>query len=1503
MAYVLSQPQVDSLTLLADDGDYATMYAEIYAITASPDANTASPDANGCTADTSVREWFRAASDANAGTGAASDLIRGYTAAQVSLRTGQTVNPAHMQEASNALAERIFTEYIQNGELPTLCEIATEDASAIISSLNSNGYAVDETAWSGNLLFVGLGDAGPLNTNLLSDPSSTYDLFTSAAALQAAGLGNLVAATWDSFWATLSLPVASAADAAQSIDQYLSTAYGGVSPTSIGLFGVGSTYVDQQGDHDGLIDPGAGSNDDFVHAGEGNDSIIGTYGVDLIDGGSGNDGISFERDSVTTDNVSLTLDMVQEGTNGVAYSGYVTWGGNLGNTKLFNVENVFLGVNDDTLRLLGPSYLTEVDGGENKENGDTIDASTSPYESVVINLEAGEVTVDGDFFNALNFENVIGSNSGDTITGTDEKNLIESRDGDDEIDGGAGEDEIDGGAGADTIEGGAGEDILHGGSGDDTITDSLGDETSSGPSEGATIFAGSGNDTVTLDTVGAVAYGGTGNDTLDARNSDEDAGVIFNGGSGSDILYGNGSSILTGGSDADIFHIQKGDVITDAEGHDELWFEGQRIFSADGSDIMIGMEVGESGNPILVTNFTAGDPDVATAPLALAFVVNGLASDFDGTFQGVSYTVYGYVNATKSEDYPDRAFDKSKADFVLTDFRLGDFGIMPNGFIDPNSTGDWAIIANTYDIYGRLVHDGVDYGLGSSSWTHGPSRQLSEEELTAEALFEELTERSETEEKQEGTDGDDNFVGGGDNVNFTNVHYASGSGNDDIQTGGGDDLLISGLGDDVSSGGAGDDFLLGEGGNDELIGGDGDDVIYGDSFTYESQSGTAGQTGADGADDIDGGAGRDIVFGGGAGDVISGGADQDILHGEEGDDTLTGGTGDDALFGGTGADNLGGGDGNDTIEGGSGDDTGTGGIGTDVLKGNSGNDTLAGGAGSDNLFGGDGNDVLNGDAGADTIIGNSGNDTISGGTGDDILEGGVGDDTYTYAAGDGNDTIFDTGPYAYQDTDKIVFSDIASTEVTLIKSADDLLIGLADGGTITLKDQFKTGNAEIEIAEFSDGVTRDITAFALGQLGTDGDDTINGSYRDEELFGFSGNDELNGFSGHDRLDGGAGNDILDGGLRDDTLIGGAGNDTLTDASGDNALYGEDGDDRIEGGSGDDFHDGGDGDDYILGSSGIDSFYGGQGIDTIDFTYSTNDVFIDLSSSTATFTSGLIEVVSDFEHILSGSGDNNLVGSDAANKLDSGSGNDTLSGNSGNDTLIGGVGDDFLTGNSGRDTFNFQTGDGQDTIADFEIGDTIVINGEKVSGASTLPTGVSTAVGTEGLELHYNTGDHVTLLGMDYAAWVAASTEIVDGTSGADIIDGAFVDADGDVVNNSGQQINALNGDDQVVAGTGNDSIDGGNGHDTLYGAGGNDTLLGGIGADSIYGGVGLDSIDGGDGKDTIHGGKGNDTVWGGISKDSIYLEGGNDIFHDDTQSGVNGDDYVDGGDGHDTLYG
>lgn len=120
-----------------------------------------------------------------------------------------------------------------------------------------------------------------------------------------------------------------------------------------------------------------------------------------------------------------------------------------------------------------------------------------------------------------------------------------------------------------------------------------------------------------------------------------------------------------------------------------------------------------------------------------------------------------------------------------------------------------------------------------------------------------------------------------------------------------------------------------------------------------------------------------------------------------------------------------------------------------------------------------------------------------------------------------------------------------------------------------------------------------------------------------------------------------------------------------------------------------------------------------------------------------------------------------------------------------------------------------------------------------------------------------------------------SANIVDGTAGDDIIDGAYTDPQGDQVDSTASNA------DTVIAGDGNDTVSSGAGDDTDYGGDGNDTIDAGTGDDTVYGGAGQDDISGGDGNDTIYGdtaGTGTDsteqTDWSSEGADGSDVSGG-----------------------------
>ena len=110
----------------------------------------------------------------------------------------------------------------------------------------------------------------------------------------------------------------------------------------------------------------------------------------------------------------------------------------------------------------------------------------------------------------------------------------------------------------------------------------------------------------------------------------------------------------------------------------------------------------------------------------------------------------------------------------------------------------------------------------------------------------------------------------------------------------------------------------------------------------------------------------------------------------------------------------------------------------------------------------------------DLLVGTDAADTLKGGLGNDFLNGWQGADTYLFQAGDGGDTIQDTG---YDSgIDKLILSGtwLTSSNVRASRINNSTDVQLSFGSTsdsILLKDQLSSGNYGLESIQFSNGVT------------------------------------------------------------------------------------------------------------------------------------------------------------------------------------------------------------------------------------------------------------------------------------------------------------------------------------------------------------------------------------------------------------------------------------------------
>ena len=429
---------------------------------------------------------------------------------------------------------------------------------------------------------------------------------------------------------------------------------------------------------------------------------------------------------------------------------------------------------------------------------------------------------------------------------------------------------------------------------------------------------------------------------------------------------------------------------------------------------------------------------------------------------------------------------------------------------------------------------------------------------------------------------------------------------------------------------------------------------------------------------------------------------------------------------------------------------------------------------------------------------------------------------------------------------------------------------------------------------------------------------------------------------------GAGNDTVLAGLGNDKVYGGEGNDSLNGQDGNDTLHGESGNDTLVGGAGCNISYGGTGDDRFIGGAGLDTFDGGAGQDNLDYSASAAGVIVNLATGALSggdagndhINSGIDGVIgsnladsltgfdqqgtgasdiftnqfwgnngndtisglggndqlyggNDQDRLYGGSGDDLVAGDAGADTADGGDGNDTLTGGSGDDLLTGGTGTDSMTGGDDRDLF--VGGNGGDFVDGSEGGvdnDTLDLRG---LGALTI---AYDPLNHENGSVTFAGGSTLSFRNIETLLQDPQRDGYVDGTSGGDLINGGYVDPNGDRIDandallpgagpnddhvragDGNDSVLAGEGQDVVYGGSGDDSADGGNGNDTLLGEAGNDRLSGGVGNNALFGGDGNDGLDGGSGNDLLDGGAGNDTITGGNGADTILGGVGSDLVY------------------------
>ena len=1186
--------------------------------------------------------------------------------------------------------------------------------------------------------------------------------------------------------------------------------------------------------------------DDTLSGGNGNDTINGGSGSDTLTGGDGNDIIRTGTGSnVDTDNADAGLGndeiRIQGGTvNGTisagadndsiyseitSFSGSIDGGSgsdtliftpsftnNLAGASIQGIETTLLGgtITIDTAQAanLGAIDLTAANnavtlatvgagvfGPVTVDSGETLTVTANAAGGVNISFASGTVNAGTVVFN--------GSSGNDSFTGTGGTDTINGNGGDDTLSGGNGNDTINGGAGHDIIIGGAGSDIIDGGVGDDVFIFSMGD----GADTIQNFLAGAG----TVDQFDLTGFDVAIVNAAIAGATQIGANTLLNFGNGDTLTLTNVTAANLHKDDFLVANVNQAPVI-----------------SSNGGGAMAAVSVAENGTA--VTTVVAGDLDTG-ATLSYSIVGGADAPKF-----AINATtgVLSFLSAPNFEAPTDVGGDNVYDVVVQVSDGLGGSDTQTIAVTVTNGNDNLVGTSAADQIFGLVGNDflqglggndelngGVGFDTAVYSDATGPvTINLAAGTASGAGVGTDLLIEI---EGAIGSDSSDSFTATG----FTGVSGIAGApdGFNSFEGRGGDDTIVGYINSQGQaltrisylSATAAVTVNLAEGTASSTAGGDaasvgldtfsGVNVVYGSaffdtligsdngSFTYELFEGRGGN------DTIDGRGGFDRAdYNNDPTTTV--GILVHLADGKvEGDATV----GIDTLVAveavrGTRFDDE------FDARGFGGDSTNAGSLGTfNDFAGAGGNDTIFGNGFTRlsyaNATSGVTVNFLTGKAtgdGTDTFTGVNG---VQGSIFDDTFLGSVNNENFLALGG--NDRIEGGGGF-----DQALYHSL--TYVT-----DGIRVDLAAGavtGDASVGHDTLLSIEGIQGSNFAD--TFVATDFGLAGAANVGN---NGTFNQFE--GMGGNDNITG-NGNTRLIHTNATGGVTVNLQGGNVTGGAsvGNDSF---AGVNSAVGSNFDDVYNAagfngvsaaGSFGTFN-------AFQGQAGNDTIIG-NGNTQIQFSNATAGVTADLATGIVTgdasvgsdaITGGVNSIIgSNFsdtilgsvlaEFLQGGNGDDIMVG---------GGGNDSLGGGAGSDTLRGGANDDFLSGNEGADTFVYASGDGSDTISDFDRTQGDRIDVRAVSGIFTLSDILSRATIQPGLTvITFGPSDSLTL-------------QNVGNLVASDFIFAIPVNGDGNG--------NSLTGTAQP------DTLNGLGGNDSLQGLGGNDVLNGGNGFDrAVY---------------------------------------------------------------------
>jgi Ca2+-binding RTX toxin-like protein len=288
---------------------------------------------------------------------------------------------------------------------------------------------------------------------------------------------------------------------------------------------------------------------------------------------------------------------------------------------------------------------------------------------------------------------------------------------------------------------------------------------------------------------------------------------------------------------------------------------------------------------------------------------------------------------------------------------------------------------------------------------------------------------------------------------------------------------------------------------------------------------------------------------------------------------------------------------------------------------------------------------------------------------------------------------------------------------------------------------------------------------------------------------------------------------------------------------------------------------------------------------------TGAVMLDLGRGSGSIAGRSLVIDSDtrLHTVVTGSGQDVILGGSASLRVHAGGDKDTVTGGGASDTIRGGGGNDVLAGGNGKDSINgdggndtIEGGRGSDTLTGGKGNDTLSYAGAEAGVTVNLGLAFRQGTGSAGKDL---ISGFENLTGSAFADQLAGDggANVIRGGGGNDVLfgnGGRDVLIGGDGVDSasyhgaeSGVKANLTSG--KVLLAAGRSSLIG---IENLVGSAFDDALVGNEAPNLLVGKNGDDELRGRAGDDRLVGGKGDDLLVGGAGADQLRGGSGDDIF-------------------------